>query len=119
MANIAATKAAIKRYSDIVAKGGWVTVPDAAVRPGESHFAIVELRDRLRMSGELAMDANNSEILDDELVKALKAYQTSNGLTPHGRLDKATVAALNVSAADRLKQLKKNLSRLTEMANVA
>lgn len=118
MANVAATKAAIKHYTDIVAGGGWVAVPDATVKPGESHFAIVELRDRLRVSGELAAGSSHSEVLDDELVQALKAFQTTNGLTPSGRLDKPTVAALNVPAADRLKQLKTNLSRLTEMAGV-
>jgi murein L,D-transpeptidase YcbB/YkuD len=117
MANIEATKAAIKRYSDIVAGGGWVAVPDANVKPGDSHFAIVELRDRLRVSGELA-SSSHSEVLDDELVQALKAFQATNGLTPTGRLDKSTVAALNVPATDRLKQLKTNLSRLTEMAGV-
>ncbi len=117
-ANIEATKAAIKHYTDIVAGGGWVAVPDATVKPGESHFAIVELRDRLRVSGELAAGSSHSEVLDDEVVQALKAFQTNNGLTPTGRLDKPTVAALNVPAADRLKQLKTNLSRLTEMAGV-
>lgn len=118
MANIEATKAAIKHYTDIVAGGGWVTVPDATVKPGESHFAVVELRDRLRASGELSTSSSQSEVLDDEVVQALKIFQTNNGLTPSGRLDKSTVAALNVPAADRLKQLKTNLSRLTEMAGV-
>ncbi len=84
MANIEATKAAIKHYTDIVAGGGWVAVPDATVKPGESHFAIVELRDRLRVSGELAAGSSHSEVLDDELVQALKAFQTTNGLTPSG-----------------------------------
>ncbi len=117
-ANIAATKAAIARYEEIVAAGGWKTVPSARVKPGESHFAIVELRDRLIVSGELAPDAAGGETLDGTLVEALKAYQTTNGLTPNGRLDETTAAALNVSAEDRLKQLKTNLKRLAEMAAV-
>lgn len=117
-ANVAATKAAIRRYEQIVAAGGWNTVPDATVKPGESHFAIVELRDRLIVSGELSADAAGSEQLDGTLVEALKAYQSTNGLTPNGRLDKSTAAALNVTAEDRLKQLKANLKRLTELAAV-
>jgi murein L,D-transpeptidase YcbB/YkuD len=117
-ANVAATKAAIQRYEQIVAAGGWNMVPDATVKPGESHFAIVELRDRLIVSGELSADAAGSEVLDGTLVEALKAYQSTNGLTPNGRLDKPTVAALNVTAEDRLKQLKANLKRLTELAAV-
>jgi murein L,D-transpeptidase YcbB/YkuD len=117
-ANVAATKAAIARYEEIVAAGGWKQVPSARVKPGEDHFAIVELRDRLIVSGELAPDAAGSETLDGTLVEALKAYQATNGLTPNGRLDEATAAALNVTAEDRLKQLKTNLKRLTEMAAV-
>lgn len=117
-ANIEATKAAIKRYEQIVAAGGWKTVPDATVKPGEDHFAIVELRDRLIVSGELSADAAGGETLDGTLVEALKAYQSTNGLTPNGRLDASTVAALNVTAEDRLKQLKGNLKRLTDMVAV-
>lgn len=116
--NIAATKAAITRYEDIVAAGGWKQVPSARVKPGEDHFAIVELRDRLVVSGELSPSAAGGTTLDGTLVEALKAYQTTNGLTPNGRLDETTVAALNVPAEDRLKQLKVNLKRLTEMAAV-
>jgi len=114
-ANLDATKAAIKRYQDIVAAGGWKPVPSALVKPGEQHFAVVELRDRLIVSGELSADAAGGETLDEQVVAALKAYQTTNGLTPNGRLDEPTVAALNVTAEDRLKQLQVNLKRITEL----
>ena len=117
-ANIAATKAAIERYTAIVEAGGWKMVPDAYVKPGEDHFAIVELRDRLIVSGELPAHETGSENLDATLAEALKAYQMHNGLTPNGRLDKPTVAALNVTAEDRLTQLKTNLKRLTELTAV-
>lgn len=117
-ANIAATKAAIARYTKIVEAGGWNSVPEAVVKPGEQHFALVEVRDRLIVSGELSPDAAGGDTLDGTLEAALKAYQSTNGLTPNGRLDKPTVAALNVSAEDRLKQLKINLKRITELAGV-
>jgi murein L,D-transpeptidase YcbB/YkuD len=86
------------------------------VKPGEQHFAVVELRDRLIVSGELAADASTSDVLDGQIVEALQAFQTTNGLTPNGRLDQPTIAALNVTAEDRLKQLKVNLKRITENA---
>lgn len=117
-ANIEATKAAIARYEQIVQAGGWKTVPDAKVKPGESHFAVVELRDRLVASGELAADAGGGETLDGAVLDALQAFQSTNGLTPNGRLDPPTVAALNVSADDRLKQLKTNLKRLGELVAI-
>ncbi len=64
MANIEATKNAIKRYSDIVAAGGWKTVPDVTFKPGETHFAVVILRDRLLASGELTEDSGAGETYD-------------------------------------------------------
>jgi murein L,D-transpeptidase YcbB/YkuD len=115
-ANIEATKKAIARYEGIVAAGGWKPVPEELVKPGEQHFAVVELRDRLIVSGELAADASTSDVLDGQIVEALQAFQTTNGLTPNGRLDQPTIAALNVTAEDRLKQLKVNLKRITENA---
>ena len=117
-ANIAATKAAIERYEQIVAAGGWKAVPEAKVKPGEDHFAIVELRDRLIASGELSADAAGSSVLDGTLVEALQGFQDRNGLTPNGRLEATAGAGLKVSAEDRLGQRKTNLTRLTEMAGV-
>jgi murein L,D-transpeptidase YcbB/YkuD len=117
-ANIEATQAAIAHYTEIVTAGGWKSVPEAIVKPGEQHFAIVELRDRLIVSGELSSSAAGGETLDGTLVEALKAYQSTNGLTPNGRLDRPTIAALNVTAEDRLKQLKTNLKRLAELVPI-
>lgn len=114
-ANVKATRNAIQRYTEIVQAGGWPTLPDEQVKPGEQSFAVVMLRDRLAVSGELAAGGSRSDVLDGTLVEALKAYQSTNGLTPNGRLDRATIAALNVSAEDRLKQLKTNLTRLSTL----
>ena len=49
----------------------------------------------------------------------MKRYQASNGLAPTGIVDKRTIAALNIPAASRLKQLKANLARLTEHSKAA
>jgi murein L,D-transpeptidase YcbB/YkuD len=117
-ANVDATKAAIKRYSEIVANGGWKTVPDVEVKPGETHFAVTVLRDRLLASGDLTDGPSNSEVLDASLVEVVKRFQTLNGLTPTGIVDERTIAALNVAAEARLRQLKTNLSRLSEMSAV-
>lgn len=117
-ANVAATQRGIARYTRIVEAGGWGTIPEALVKPGEQHSTVAALRSRLIVSGELRADAAGGETLDGTVVDALKAYQATNGLTPNGRLDKPTLAALNVSAEDRLKQLKVNLKRITELVAV-
>jgi len=114
--NIAALKGAIDRYSDIVAKGGWQPIPDAQLAPGASGSAVALLRQRLSMSGDLRdADDYGTPFFDGSVERAVRRFQASNGLTPTGIVDKRTIAALNVSAAARLRQLKTNLSRLTEM----
>ena len=65
------------------------------------------------MSGDLREQGGGSSF-DFYVDKAVKRYQASNGLAPTGIVDKRTVAALNIPAESRLKQLKANLARLTE-----
>ena len=108
-------KAAIIRYTAIVAKGGWRSLPDMKLQPGSNHPAVGILRERLTMSGELR-DGGSSESYDHSVEKAVRRYQETNGLAPTGIVDKTTAAALNVPAEARLKQLKTNLTRLQEYA---
>jgi L,D-transpeptidase YcbB len=115
-ANIAAMKAAIKRYTDIAAAGGWKLLPaDVQLQSGSNHPAVAILRERLLASGDLR-ERSNSENFDYYVDKAVKRYQASNGLAPTGVVDKRTIASLNVTAASRLKQLKLNLTRLTDLS---
>jgi murein L,D-transpeptidase YcbB/YkuD len=115
--NLNAMKEAIKRYSDVVAAGGWKTVPDGQLQPGSSGAAVAILRERLKLSGDLR-DADSYDLgfFDGSVERAVRRFQASNGLTPTGIVDKRTIAALNVSAAARLRQLQSNLGRLSEMA---
>lgn len=117
-ANIAATKEAIARYQNIVAKGGWPLLPEAVLHAGSVGPSVALLRQRLAISGDLKEDSQ-SDYFDDALERAVKRFQASNGLTPTGIVDKRTVPALNVSAATRLKQLQQNLSRLSTLARSA
>jgi L,D-transpeptidase YcbB len=117
-ANVAATKAAIKRYGEIVAAGGWRPLPDVELQSGMSHQAMALLRERLLLSGDLK-EQGGSASYDYYVEKAVRRYQASNGLAPTGIVDKRTIAALNIPAELRLKQLKANLARLTELSKVA
>lgn len=111
--NIIPMKAAIIRYTAIVAKGGWQPLPDVKLLPGSSHPAVVMLRERLALSGELK-DGGSSASFDYSVEMAVRRYQAANGLAPTGVVDKSTIAAMNVPADARLKQLKTNLARLQE-----
>lgn len=121
-ANIAPTKAAIKRYEDIVKQGGWQEIPSVkelpgkALRPGDSDARIPLARARLATSGDLEDGGGGSSYFDLSLEKGVKRFQASNGLTPTGVLDERTVTAMNVPADARLKQLKTNLTRIQELA---
>ena len=118
--NLNAMKAAIKRYSDVVDRGGWKAMPEVQLTPGANGPNVGLLRERLAMSGDLKEgDGYFSEVYDGTVEKAVKRFQASNGLTPSGIVDKRTVAALNVPAAARLRQLKTNYTRLAEFARSA
>ena len=124
-ANVEATKVAIKRYTDIVARGGWPQLPEPAAKASRDsllQFGITDpavslLRARLTASGDLADGDMSSTSFDYSVEKALQRFQASNGLTPTGIADKRTIVALNVPADARLKQLKVNLGRLQEVVS--
>ena len=115
--NVNAMKAAIKRYTEIVDRGGWKQIPDVQMQMGSGGTPVALLRDRLIMSGDLKGGDGGffGESYGTDVEKAVKRFQASNGLTPTGIVDRRTVAALNVPAADRLKQLKVNLARLQDL----
>lgn len=117
-ANLAPTKAAIARYEEIVATGGFPLVPAVELEPGASDPAVAVLRKRLQRSGDLAEDSSYPEHFGADLETAVKRFQASNGLAPTGVVDKRTIAALNVPSAVRLAQLKANLVRLTDISKI-
>lgn len=115
--NVTALKGAIKRYGEIAEKGGWQPLPEVQLQPGSAGGSVALLRQRLLLSGDLkgADVGILSESYGAEMEKAVKRFQASNGLTPTGIVDKRTIAALNVPAAARLRQLRTNLQRLQEI----
>ncbi len=114
-ANVSATKEAIKRYEDIVKAGGWKEIPEGRLTGGSSGKAVLLLRERLRASGELREASYwSDEHFDVGLETAVKRFQAANGLAPTGVVDNRTLAALNVPAKDRLRQLRLGLQRLNQ-----
>jgi peptidoglycan hydrolase-like protein with peptidoglycan-binding domain len=114
-ANITATKAAIGRYEAIVQRGGFAPVPEMEMEPGVTNAAVATLRQRLQASGDLKDDSSFPNYFGTELETGVKRFQASNGLAPTAVVDKRTLAALNVPADVRLKQLKANLTRLADL----
>lgn len=115
---ILAMQAAIERYQHIVSKGGWPVVPPGRMmRVGEDDSRVRILRQRLRISGDLPPRSNsyNTYTYDEELASAVRRFQRRNGLRPTGRVERSTYPVLNISAAERLSQLRLNLGRIRNL----
>ena len=115
-ANVAAMATAIKKYTAIVAKGGWKPVPMLAMRRGHHGEGVWLLRQRLVLTGDLAPAARPSASYDHYVEQAVQRFQARHGLTPTGAMDKSTLLALNVPAKSRLRQLRINLSRVKSLS---
>ena len=108
---------AIAQYANIVARGGWPTVPAASkLRLGVVDASVETLRRRLMISGDLSQTAGMSPAFDTYVDTAVKRFQSRHGLPEDGVLGPYTFAAMNVSAAVRLGQLETNIVRLRSMS---
>jgi murein L,D-transpeptidase YcbB/YkuD len=117
-ASAAALEQAIARYQQIVAAGGWPQVPSGStIRLGDSDAAIIAIRRQLALSGDLE-SGSASPRFDQPFQDALARFQIRNGLRVSGFVDSRTLAALNVSAQERLAQLEKNLARVRSLLKV-
>ncbi len=72
------------------------------------------LRRRLRVTGELKGSGSGFEDynFDSTTEEAVRRFQERHGLRVSGRVDQPTLAALNVSADERLQQLELNRQRI-------
>ena len=112
-ATVDATQAAIQKYQDIVAHGGWNALPGGAeLRVGSKSRAVQALRERLVASADLDPVAAEGPVFDSFVEAAVKRFQARHGLGQTGVVNEATLTELNVPAAARLQQLETNIVRL-------
>lgn len=113
-----AVAAAIERYQKIVDAGGWPLLPPGRMlREGDDDDRVPILRKRLRITGDLSAKSSyyDSTTFDSELTEAVKHFQKRNGLRETGRIERSVYPVLNVTAEQRLAQLKLNYDRLKGM----
>src|SRR5437763_8645727 len=112
-ATVQTTELAVARYEQLVAQGGWPMVPvNDRLRIGARHPAVLALRARLKVAGDLDPAAVENDVYDSYVEAAVKRFQARHGLSIDGRPGKLTFDALNIPAEQRLSQLKVNLARL-------
>lgn len=118
---VEAIERAIERYQKIASAGGWPMVPTLQpprmMRPGDDDDRAPILRKRLMATGDLPRDDYYADSLSfgPELEAAVRRFQSRNGLRVSGRVDQPTFAALNISADQRVAQLKLNLQRIKDL----
>lgn len=128
---------ALADYRAIVDAGGWPQVPDGPLLEiGVRDSRVPTLRTRLQASGDLTPGAETGENIDDgvdaletmdkpeaaagntrsprydkQLANAVKLFQRRHGLKVDGKVGSGTLAALNVPARQRVRQIEINLER--------
>ncbi|WP_128564506.1 L,D-transpeptidase family protein, partial [Methylobacterium crusticola] len=107
------TLRAAERYQAIVEAGGWPALPaDLTLKPGERGLAVPALRRHLVLTEDLAPGGLEGDLADPGLVAAVRRFQARHGLPETGLVGRQTVAALNVPAATRQRQLAASAHRL-------
>jgi L,D-transpeptidase YcbB len=104
---------ALEQLRAVAANGGWPKVqPGKVIRPGVTDARIPAVRARLAATGELPEGSDlTSTRYDPELRRAVELFQSRHRLDATGVIGKETMAAMNVSAARRVDQVRANLER--------
>jgi murein L,D-transpeptidase YcbB/YkuD len=104
----------LEQYRQIAADGGWPMVPGGpTLRLGDNDSRVTAIRNRLATSGDLPADASKgSSSYDETLKQAVAAFQGRHSLDADGIVGKQTIAAMNVTVAQRIDQLRASLERL-------
>jgi len=112
---LGAMQGAIDMYREIVAEGGWTALPNTKYEKGAKSKNVVRLRERLVREGYLDFDslsAASPETYDEDVARAVRAFQYNNGIYRSGKVDARTFKALNISAEHRLFMLQDNFPRV-------
>lgn len=112
---VSALRGAIAMYEDIVAEGGWPSVPRDILGKSAEGPAVAVLRRRLMAEGYLPADAPaaaDPERFDRPLSNAVRGFQNNHGIAPTGWIDARTRIELNITAEARLFTLHQNVARV-------
>jgi murein L,D-transpeptidase YcbB/YkuD len=109
-----ALKAALEHYRNIAESGGWSSIPQGpSLRPGDTDARIILVRKRLQVTDHPAGTAldTNSIHYDPLLERTVQAFQRRHGLLVDGIIGANTLAAMNISAAEKVASIRLNMAR--------
>jgi murein L,D-transpeptidase YcbB/YkuD len=106
-------RSALHHYRAAAARGTWPQIEGGEIlRPGARAPRVAQLRQRLWLSGDLPeAAAAEPELFDGVLRRAVRRFQQRHGLQADGNVGAATLAALNVPLAARIRQIEANMER--------
>lgn len=106
-------KSALLHQRTLAASGEWTTIPSGEKMERGGEDARVRLvRRRLVQLGDMpAAQSDTSAVFDEDLEQAVIRFQRRNGLDTDGVIGAASLAALNRSPTDRIRQIVVNMER--------
>lgn len=105
-------KAGLSVYRFLAQTESWEKI-DAGrtIRPGEQDPRIPAIRKRLAILSSIYTDTSEDLTYDEELEQRVLLFQELYGLKQDGLIGRKSIAALNVTPAQRIKQIRVNMAR--------
>jgi len=104
----------LKEYRDIQKNGGWDSIfvdPKLkSFKPGDTATAIVQIRKRLFVTGDIS-ENNSSNLYDDTLLVAINKYQKRNGKKEQPAITRELINRMNVPVGEHIKKIVVNMER--------
>ena len=102
----------LKGYRALASKGGWPAIDKGgALKPGMTDPRVGQMRANLKARGYAGIDNAQANFYDDNIVAVVEHFQRRNGLDADGVAGPKTIAAMNVTADERVRQIIVNMER--------
>ncbi len=104
----------LKEYRDIQKQGGWDSIQIdekfKSFSPGDTAGAIVQIRKRLFITGDIAVN-DSSNVYDETLLTAINKYQKRNGKKVQTAINRDLVDRMNIPVSEHIKKIIVNMER--------
>lgn len=109
-------QSALASYRELQDHEAWATplpaIPGNKLEPGQAYGGLQALAYRLATLGDLSPDAFLPARYEGILVDAVKKFQLRHGLEQDGIVGRGTLAQLEVTPAQRIRQIELSMERL-------